>query len=417
MDSGNRVHNGSAALLRHEGVEGIQKWLRVIFNKMGQDWMLSCVFIDASAAEYSAIRSAFPYWMPVHICSLHQSEAVASNASRPGKGHGQDFVASFKELQSMSFDLRKDSNQTAKQLGHRRVKGVSGYLQWTSKAKPDKDAMHRHIARLFSLLPYKQGLEAVHIPGTLTTLLALLQRHEKYNKDGIEKLTGLQLPTEREWNMYTAVEVLKVLNLEKDPPPDDARIDKYVGIDPGRTKMFTAVDEHANVTSCSSKEFHAMLGSKRREKTIGKWHAEAPDYVKELHKCPTHKTASTEVLLLRVAWIIPYQRRGLAWRIYKKPFRKQWHHAYVGRERAIPRQAEQFHAPPGMTTIVGVGNWSAQDGGGIMRGTPPRPWIRSLGRLRRVCRVVVVDEHRTFNCAAAVTPPCMPTSTNRSATA
>ncbi|RMZ52164.1 hypothetical protein APUTEX25_001554 [Auxenochlorella protothecoides] len=171
-----------------------------------------------------------------------------------------------------------------------------------------------------------------------------------------------------------------------DPPPDDARIDKYVGIDPGRTKMFTAVDEHANVTSCSSKEFHAMSGSKRREKTIAKWHAKDPDYVKELHKCPTHKTASTEVLLLRVAWIIPYQRRGLAWRIYKKPFRKQRHHAYVGRERAIPRQAEQFHAPPGMTTIVGVGNWSAQDGGGIMRGTPPRPWIRSLGRLRRVCR-------------------------------
>lgn len=44
----------------------------------------------------------------------------------------------------------------------------------------------------------------------LTTLLALLQCHEKYNKGGIEKLTGLQLPTEREWNMYTAVEVRDV---------------------------------------------------------------------------------------------------------------------------------------------------------------------------------------------------------------
>ncbi|KAL6771539.1 hypothetical protein ACKKBG_A26770 [Auxenochlorella protothecoides x Auxenochlorella symbiontica] len=116
MDSGNRVHNGSAALRRHEGVEGIQKWLRVIFNKMGQDWMLSCVFIDASAAEYSAIRSAFPYWMPVHICSLHQSKAVASNASRLGKGHGQHFVLAFKELQAMSFGLRKDSSQAAKDV-------------------------------------------------------------------------------------------------------------------------------------------------------------------------------------------------------------------------------------------------------------------------------------------------------------
>ena len=58
----------------------------------------------------------------------------------------------------------------------------------------------------------------------------------------------------------------------------------YVGIDPGRTKMFTAIDEHANVTSCSSKEFHAMSGSKRREKTIAKWHAKAPPYVKKLHQ-------------------------------------------------------------------------------------------------------------------------------------
>uniref|UniRef100_A0A1D2AF10 Uncharacterized protein n=1 Tax=Auxenochlorella protothecoides TaxID=3075 RepID=A0A1D2AF10_AUXPR len=129
------------------------------------------------------------------------------------------------------------------------------------------------------------------------------------------------------------------------PLPEDAKIHKYVGIDPGRTKMFTAVDEHANVTSCSSKEFHAMSGSKRREKTIAKWHAKAPDYVKELHKCPTHKTASTEVLLSRVVRIVPNLREGLAWHMHLKPFRKLRHQAYVGRERAIVRLAEQFRAP------------------------------------------------------------------------
>ena len=48
--------------------------------------------------------------------------------------------------------------------------------------------------------------------------------------------------------------------------------------------MFTAIDEHANVTSCSSKEFHAMSGAKRREGLIAKWHADAPDYVKKLHQ-------------------------------------------------------------------------------------------------------------------------------------
>ncbi|RMZ53649.1 hypothetical protein APUTEX25_003183 [Auxenochlorella protothecoides] len=173
----------------------------------------------------------------------------------------------------------------------------------------------------------------------------------------------------------------------RDPPPEDAKVHMYVGIDPGRTKMYTAVDEHANVTSCSSKEFHAMSGAKRREGVIAKWHADAPPLVKKLHQCPTYKTASTAVLLSRVVKIVPDLRRGLAWHRDGKPFRKLWHQAYVGRERAITRLAEQFRAPPGMTTVVGVGNWSAQDRGGIMRGTPPGPWIRFLRRLRRYVRV------------------------------
>ncbi|RMZ53889.1 hypothetical protein APUTEX25_005571, partial [Auxenochlorella protothecoides] len=100
-------------------------------------------------------------------------------------------------------------------------------------------------------------------------------------------------------------------------------------------------------------------------------------------QCPTHKTASTEVLLSRVVKIVPDLREGLAWHRDGKPFRKLRHQAYVGRERAITRLAEQFRAPPGTTTIVGVGNWSAQDRGGTMRGPPPGPWIRFLRRLRR----------------------------------
>ncbi|KFM28104.1 hypothetical protein F751_5215 [Auxenochlorella protothecoides] len=131
----------------------------------------------------------------------------------------------------------------------------------------------------------------------------------------------------------------------REPPPEDAKIHKYVGIDPGRTKMFTTVDEHANVTSCSSKEFHSMSGSKRREKPLRSG-TQRPQT-----SCPTHKTASTEVLLSRAVWIGPNLRRGLAWHMHGKPFRKLCHQAYVARERAINRLAEQFRGPPGMTTI------------------------------------------------------------------
>ncbi|RMZ56950.1 hypothetical protein APUTEX25_005012, partial [Auxenochlorella protothecoides] len=78
---------------------------------------------------------------------------------------------------------------------------------------------------------------------------------------------------------------------------------------------------------------------------------------------------------------------GLAWHRDEKPFRKLRHQAYVGRERASTSWQSSSAPPPGMTTIVGVGNWSAHDRGGIMRGTPPGPWIKSLRRLRRYERV------------------------------
>ncbi|KFM22515.1 hypothetical protein F751_0011, partial [Auxenochlorella protothecoides] len=92
------------------------------------------------------------------------------------------------------------------------------------------------------------------------------------------------------------------------------------------------------------------------------------------------------------------------WHRDEKPFRKLRHQAYVARERAINRLAEQFRAPlwndhyRGHGQLVGMGNWWAQDRGGIMRGAPPGPWIRFL---RRVCRVVVVDEHRSSKLCCA----------------
>ncbi|KFM27867.1 hypothetical protein F751_5432 [Auxenochlorella protothecoides] len=63
---------------------------------------------------------------------------------------------------------------------------------------PQKPPPLRHIGRLFSLLPCRQGFEAVHITGTLTTLWAFLRRHEKLDRGGVARMTGLQLPTEKE---------------------------------------------------------------------------------------------------------------------------------------------------------------------------------------------------------------------------
>ncbi|KFM27639.1 hypothetical protein F751_5603 [Auxenochlorella protothecoides] len=101
--------------------------------------------------------------------------------------------------------------------------------------------------------------------------------------------------------------------------------------------------------------------------------------------------------------------------MHEKPFRRVRHQAYVSRERAITQLAEQFRAPPGMTTVVGVGNWSAQDRGGIMRGTPPGPWIRFLRRLRRYVRGCrgeekLVDVWDTKRC---VNPACKVNVINR----
>ena len=56
--------------------------------------------------------------------------------------------------------------------------------------------------------------------------------------------------------------------------------------------------------------------------------------------------------------------------MHEKPFRKVRHQAYVGRERAITRLAEQFRAPPGMTTVVGRGQLVGPGPGGHHAGGP-----------------------------------------------
>uniref|UniRef100_A0A1D2AHV3 Uncharacterized protein n=1 Tax=Auxenochlorella protothecoides TaxID=3075 RepID=A0A1D2AHV3_AUXPR len=189
--------------------------------------------------------------------------------------------------------------------------------------------------------------------------------------------------------------------------PSRDKIYMTLGIDPGRKDLLTVKDMHNNHVRYTAKQHYAEAGIYKFTRKVAALQASAPDFVKRAYKCPTRKTASGETLLRRVTYMAPTLWDVLAWHM-SQPFRQLSFNAHARQQQALVNLAKQFRPPPGMVTIVGVGDWSADDRGGIMRGRPPGPWFEFVKYLREFCTVVVIHEFRTSKLCALCHRPLQP---------
>lgn len=176
--------------------------------------------------------------------------------------------------------------------------------------------------------------------------------------------------------------------------PSPQNVHMLVGMDPGCSAMFTAVDEHGNSTRCLTREYHVMAGHTERHRKMAGWLDHAPSYVQEYMQAPTRKTACGETLLRHIAWRGPRLRGTLEWALHKHT-RQQRFRVRTLEDRALSTLANQFRAPRGMTTVVGAGDWRNGNPGGWQHRVARGPWLRFLKYLARVCLVVVVVEYNT----------------------
>uniref|UniRef100_K3WN18 Transposase n=1 Tax=Globisporangium ultimum (strain ATCC 200006 / CBS 805.95 / DAOM BR144) TaxID=431595 RepID=K3WN18_GLOUD len=78
-----------------------------------------------------------------------------------------------------------------------------------------------------------------------------------------------------------------------------------------------------------------------------------------------------------------------------KPFRKLKLRSYIFAQKKLRELCLKLTAQGGRRTIVGFGDWSNQDIGGLIKKCPAGP-VKPLERmLRKYCRVESIDEFRT----------------------
>ena len=292
-------------------------------------------------------------------------------------------------------------------------------------AEPDKRT------RLFSMLPTKRGFRASHITICSSALRDLLRsadirdedfmerkRHywsalfevEKFERGGRTFGCQMQLDGKAVSILMTRPKARppvpqqqdhkkKKLKKSEDPAYDcqELQLDSYdrvLGLDPGRRDLFVAVDGDGDVTRCSAKRFYHEAGYTRTQRTMMTWLDRDPEVKSWLRSATSAKTASVHCFKEHLRCLLPRVDRLLGFH-HDKKFRDKRFTRYCGSRRVMQRLCKEIMGPSGQRTLVGFGDWSNQDAGGLIKKSPSGPVLGLRRELSKRCTVRLVDEFRT----------------------
>ena len=285
-------------------------------------------------------------------------------------------------------------------------------LGQASSEKPDKQV------RLFNLMPTKQGFDCSHVKICSNGLHGLLKR------------SGMQVPGEGVawravagdfWRRLFHVEKFETCNrkfanemltdgksvsivMRKPKSLGESAtsickvsLDDYddvLGLDPGRTDLYTTCDTEGNNKHYSTRNFYENAKYKKSNKTIKGWQTR-DDFIEDSMKyMPTKKTADLETLKTYVLYTLPRMDQLMSW-FMVKPFRKLKLTRYIFAKKTLRRICSDLTARAGSKTLIGFGDWSNKDNAGIIKKSPAGPVKRVEQELKKVCTVLPVDEFRT----------------------
>ena len=80
---------------------------------------------------------------------------------------------------------------------------------------------------------------------------------------------------------------------------------------------------------------------------------------------------------------------------HDKKFRDKRFTRYCGSRRVMHRLCKEIMGTSGQKTLVGFGDWSNQDAGGLIKKSPSGPVLGLRRELSKRCTVRLVDEFRT----------------------
>ena len=271
--------------------------------------------------------------------------------------------------------------------------------------------------RLFSLVPNKAGFECTHVKLCTNGLYGLLKRA------GLEELPS-EGPSWRAaapafWRRIFNIDKFETANrkfageiltdghsvsivMRKPRAPDTcehrpSNLDEHpdiLGLDPGRTDLFTTCDLQGEHRHYSTKRFREEATYNASQRTMAGWIDRCELAKRVCAELPSRKTSDLDGLKRHIQYVLPVMDRMLTWHM-EKPFRKLKLRRYIASKKTLKAICDELTARAGRKTLIGFGDWSNIDSAGIIKKSPAGPVKKLQAELRKRCRVVSVDEFRT----------------------
>ncbi|GAQ92330.1 hypothetical protein KFL_009820010 [Klebsormidium nitens] len=183
--------------------------------------------------------------------------------------------------------------------------------------------------------------------------------------------------------------------------PDLTGEEELWGLDPGRRDLFVMVNEEGEKLKCSTREFYGDAKYKHSNAKIKRWYDKSLEVLEAIRNMPTKKTSESTKFLAYVHFVLPRLDMLLVYHM-RQGFRGLKFKRYISVQKKLHALCNAITRRVGCKTVVGFGDWSNKDSGGIIKGSPSGPVKRLERELRKHCRVVTMDEFRTsklhFDC-------------------
>ncbi len=172
--------------------------------------------------------------------------------------------------------------------------------------------------------------------------------------------------------------------------------ERFIGIDPGVSYLYTGYDNKENYHICSTKNYRikSMItnASKWRKRQI------KDSYIEEIQKTiKTTKVSSKEVYLTTLKEIQEHYDTLVEFYNKKKSFAKWKFTTFRFSRKTLYNLCKDlcYTKEKDKNTIIGLGDWSQQQG--IIKSHPTAPVKRFKDELRKIknCYVIDINEYRT----------------------
>jgi hypothetical protein len=172
--------------------------------------------------------------------------------------------------------------------------------------------------------------------------------------------------------------------------------EKYIGIDPGVSYLFTGYDNENKYHICSTKDYRnkSMItkASKWRKRQI------KDSFIEEIQKTiHTLKVSSKEKYLISLKQIQQHYDTLVEFYNKKKSFAKWKFTTFIYSKKALYKLCKDlcYTKDKDKNIIIGLGDWSQQQG--IIKRHPTAPVKKFKDELRKIknCYVIDINEYRT----------------------